>query len=181
MSEIKEQYSNGIKPSDAIIALIVIVFLALSVIFYSPVLTNENGLKALIEAEATILGFFGLMVVYMLSSLDTRIDRLEQQRFDISAKHADEASKLGEVKNKVRGLKKDIVRRSQIIGVMLVVSLLICIGLLGIQNLYLSALESEPSGVFVMIVSGIGALAIFLFFESVWFLFTLFKSIQVWS
>lgn len=44
---------------------------------------DKEVLKALIEAEATVLGFFTLIVVYALGSLDNRIDRLDQHIFDI--------------------------------------------------------------------------------------------------
>lgn len=40
---------------------------------------SADALKTLIEAEATILGFFGLLVVYALTSYDNRIDKLEER------------------------------------------------------------------------------------------------------
>jgi tetrahydromethanopterin S-methyltransferase subunit D len=43
---------------------------------------SKNMLQSLIQAEATVLGFFGLIVTYVLVSYDTRLDRFEQERFD---------------------------------------------------------------------------------------------------
>lgn len=41
-----------------------------------------DAVKALIEANATILGFFGLIAVYLLTSYDNRIDKLEEKLLD---------------------------------------------------------------------------------------------------
>jgi len=71
-----------------------IYFIGIIFLFGAVAVISEEMLKALIEAEATILGFFGLITVYALTSLDTRIDRIEQQFFDIKK----ETSDLGRVR-----------------------------------------------------------------------------------
>jgi uncharacterized BrkB/YihY/UPF0761 family membrane protein len=43
---------------------------------------SATATNALITAEATVLGFFGIIAVYLLTSYDSRIDKLEEQIFD---------------------------------------------------------------------------------------------------
>ena len=78
--------TSTITKSDAIFALITVFILSLVSVFYIWVLTNVDALKALIEAEATTLGFFGLIAVYWLTSMDSRIDRLEQEEHEYEMK-----------------------------------------------------------------------------------------------
>lgn len=51
-------------------------------IYGAVVVVETEALKALIQAEATIFGFFGLIVVYLLKSIDDKEDRYEQMLFD---------------------------------------------------------------------------------------------------
>lgn len=97
---------------------------------------KESILKPLVEAEATILGFFALVAVYALTSLDNRLDRLEQQFFDMKeqfgdlTKHQKEyvARRIGEIKRK----KRKMINHVLIVGVYLVSSLLLSILALGL-------------------------------------------------
>lgn len=44
------------------------------------VISNSNGaMTALIQAEATLLGFFAVFAVYGLTSIDSKIDRIDEQ------------------------------------------------------------------------------------------------------
>ena len=45
--------------------------------------TSDKMLQSLVQAQATILSLFGIIVAYLLTSYDSRLDRLEQQSFDI--------------------------------------------------------------------------------------------------
>ena len=62
-----------------IIASILITgfFLFLSIPFGMFIILSTDALKSLIEGIATMLGFFGLIAVYLLTSYDNRIDKLE--------------------------------------------------------------------------------------------------------
>jgi hypothetical protein len=108
-------------------------------------------LKAMIQAEVTILGFFALVAVYALSSLDGKIDRLEQQIFKIEEKYLDfsnnpesikkvgetKISKLSEHLNKVKKTKRRTVYLALYAGVLLIGSLftsILGLGFLGIPN-----------------------------------------------
>jgi len=108
-------------------------------------------LKAMIQAEATILGFFALVAVYAMSSLDGRIDRFEQQIFKIEEKYLDFSGdpaikKIGKTKslklrdrlNKVEKIKKGTIYLALYAGVLLIGSLfasMLGLGLLGVPNL----------------------------------------------
>src|SRR4030066_353041 len=58
------------------------VFFVISIPFGFLSILSTDTLKTLIEAEATILGFLGLMSVYLLTSFDSRIDKLEEKILD---------------------------------------------------------------------------------------------------
>lgn len=120
--------------------------LILGIIFlYGSVATVEvEMLKAMIEAEATILGFFALVVVYALSSLDNRIDRLElllhilifdREKFpDLGGI---EQTILTERLSKINERKRKTIYSAVYNGVLLIGSLLASIlglGFLGIPN-----------------------------------------------
>jgi uncharacterized integral membrane protein len=139
-----------------IIALVVVISaIALTNIAISSVVV----LQSLIQAEATILGFLGIIIVYMLASYDARLDRLEQQRFDTINMHKEE-SILGEpffahIDRKITSLKqtkKDITQSLGTYSFLLVLSLLLSIATLGMIN---------SNSVFLNFLSGLG-LAFFL-------------------
>jgi hypothetical protein len=160
---------------EPLIGVTIVFLLTWIMIAYSVVLINKDALKALIEAEATILGFFGLVIVYMLNSLDTRIDRLEQQRFDWDKEqHDKEASDTKTKRDSVRNLKKYVIKRAAIIGTLLTFSLLISIWLLGIVDI---VIEVQVKGIIGNIYALTGGTMVLMFFLSLWFLFSMFKDI----
>ena len=59
------------------------IFVGIGMLISFVIINNAETLKTLIEAEATVLGFFGFIAVYALGSLDNRIDRLEQEIGDM--------------------------------------------------------------------------------------------------
>jgi hypothetical protein len=61
-----------------------LTFFLFSIPFGFFIILSTDAVKTLIEAEATILGFFGLIAVYLLTSYDNRIDRLEEKIEDSS-------------------------------------------------------------------------------------------------
>lgn len=62
------------------IAIIVaVIFLIVAIFFGFLIIISIDAAKALVDSIATILGFFGLIAVYLLTSYDSRIDRLEEK------------------------------------------------------------------------------------------------------
>ena len=56
-----------------------IIFLLFAFTFGFFIVISIDAAKALAEAIATILGFFGLIAVYVLTSYDNRLDKLEEK------------------------------------------------------------------------------------------------------
>jgi len=140
------------------------------------VLAKETIMKALIEAEATVLGFFGLIIVYILTSLDEKEDRYEQQLFDLTEKgkkheevpeelkHLTSMSKgdmLGKALRHVHERRKTAIRYGSTIGIYLVSSLLLSILTLGIPN--------------VVTAGFLSMFAVYLFLVSVASIFLMFR------
>jgi hypothetical protein len=64
-------------------AVITAGLFVLSIPFGVFIVLSTDSVKTLIEGEATILGFFGLIAVYLLTSYDSRIDKLEEKIQDL--------------------------------------------------------------------------------------------------
>jgi len=153
-SEIKQWIRENLKYIilPAIFAVVILIMIPVIVIFgVVAVYAKEPMLTSLIEAEATILGFFGLITVYALTSLDSNIDRYEQQIFDLREKHWEldllirpetEWEILGEEKiaffnkrlSKIKEKKRKTVNSTLFTGAFLIGSLLSSILALGIPN-----------------------------------------------
>lgn len=155
--------------------------------FFSISILNKEALQTLIEAEATVLGFFGLIVVYILKSLDEKEDRYEQQTFEVVEKDIPEMD-LGELKltlkrMKIKDLKEirealkekrtKILRKASLIGTFLLLSILFSIFFLGTMDLSLQNL-SNPLGISIMFI---GVFGVYLFLLSVFELLKLFRQI----
>jgi hypothetical protein len=89
-------------------------------------------LSSVIQAEATIFGFFGIAASYILVSFDTRIDRLEQQRFDCELANKDQAADSYRKKiASIKEAKKDLTKSLGLVGLILILSLLFSVLALG--------------------------------------------------
>jgi hypothetical protein len=102
------------------------VFIWLSIPFGLITVLSADALKTLIEAEATILGFFGLIVVYALTAYDNRIDKLEERIEDWQQndKPVDLVLLKGIMFSDVYRDRQDkIKKRKQIVTSMMLVSL----------------------------------------------------------
>lgn len=193
-------YFLPVSDSDVIFAVITITILALVSVSYVWVLINLDALKALVEAEATILGFFGIVAVYWLTSIDSRIDRLEQEKHDYEIRKrqaeanlqnprktdtvfASEISSLKDVvtnlENRIENnqtLKKGVTDEASIIGILLVISLVASIGLIGFQSTYADVLKNlNFDNLFVRLSFVALAIPMMLFLESIWFIFSLLR------
>lgn len=153
-SEIKQWISeNRGFIAFSVILSICSIPLTLVILIYGllAAVAKETMLPSLIEAEATILGFFGLIAVYALTSFDSRIDRLEEQLFDLREKHWElnlpsrpetEWQILGEQKiaffnkrlSKIKERKRKVVHSASITGAYLIGSILSSILALGVPN-----------------------------------------------
>jgi uncharacterized membrane protein len=118
-------------------------------LFGAVAVLSQDVLKSLIEAEATIIGFFGLILIYALTSFDNRQDRLEQHFYDLAiASKADFkvnfggatktiseiAETYGPLLKNLRENRKRLVDISVFVGFFLVLSLFSAILALGIPN-----------------------------------------------
>jgi hypothetical protein len=188
-------HAKVITKSDSIFSLATIIILALVSIFYVFVLVNLDALRALIEAEATVLGFFGLIAVYLLTSMDSRIDRLEQEKHEcevelrrattkslqdvkttpseIDALNAEDNNLRTQIE-RIQNKKKRAINGSSLIGVLLIISLVADIGLLGFQSQYSEAIQNLRYPYFQ--IAGFSAgIPLIMFFESVWSIFSLLR------
>jgi hypothetical protein len=180
---------------DAIFTLVTLFILSIVSSFYVFVLVNPDALKEFIQANATILGFFGLLAVYWLTSMDSRIDRFEQEKHEyekeLTAIRTDSVevakptpSKIIALESGIKSLEKQIgriettkeriVNEISAIGVLLIIPLFINIGLLAFQSSYVNALTSLKFPYF-QIAGFIAAVPLIMFFESVWFIFLLLR------
>jgi uncharacterized membrane protein len=180
---------------DTIFTAATLMILAIVSGFYIFVLMNPDALKELIQANATILGFFGLFAVYWLTSIDSRIDRFQQEKYEyekeLTAAETDSLqtamttpSKITALRSGIQNLemqiekiqrtKEGIVNEISRIGVMLIIPLFMNIGLLAFQSSYVNALKT-PEFPYFQIAGITGAISLMLFFESVWFIFLLLR------
>jgi hypothetical protein len=134
-----------------IIALIIVVG---AINIADIAISSKDVLQSLIQAEATILGFFGIIVTYLLASYDTRLDRLEQQRFDVR-KSPDDLKKMemldfsyvdliGTKIENIKQRKRDIAETMGIYTFFLILSLLLSIitlGMIDSNSAYLNFLS----------------------------------------
>jgi hypothetical protein len=61
---------------------VVSLMYAFSIPFGLVTILSTDALRALIEGEATIIGFFGLVAIYALTSYDNRIEKIEDRMDD---------------------------------------------------------------------------------------------------
>ncbi len=66
---------------DIAILAVVVTLIAWSLKDF--VITSNGMLESLTQAEATVLSLFGVIVAYLMTSFDSRLDRLEQQNFEV--------------------------------------------------------------------------------------------------
>jgi len=149
----KETSTRG----DLFLTIIIVVALIFFSSFYKFVLVNADALKAFIEAEATVIGFFGVIAAYLLTSIDSRIDRLESEKHEYEAKLESATTtsfqdakptpssielwrrKIANLEDRLDGVqnkKESLAYEASIIGLGLIVSLIADIALLGLQSVY---------------------------------------------
>jgi len=141
-----------------------IVFLYIAFFFgLVTVLAKDAILTSLIEAEATVFGFFGLIVVYILKSLDDREHRYYQMLFDLEMEQKGKDPKsvfLRSLTTQIHKQKEATIRFARTIGVSLLSSILLSILILGIPNVVLAGLLSIIA-VYLFLVSIVSILWMF--------------------
>ena len=153
----------------SISAIITSIFSGLTIPFGIFLLLSVDALKALIEGIATILGFFGLVAIYLLTSFDSRIDKLEEKILDLDEK--DEA-KI----NRFRGIQDNIKTRKKNSMISILTSLGCLFVSLFLSIWILSILSISPTNPGVAAVIGI-FIASMLLFIGVFSIFVLFFKI----
>jgi hypothetical protein len=128
-------------------------------------------LKALIEAEATVLGFFGLIAVYFLTSYDSRIDRVEEKILDLKSNLRDDQVSVDTIKIDFESLKQKIIKRKRrtVEGILsslagLVMSFLLSIYVLGLVTINPQAVLAYQLSVPASMFLFIGIFGIFIMF-----------------
>lgn len=154
--------------------LIICAVLALIVsadgILINIVMSSTQMLQSLIQAEATILGFFGIIAAYMLTSYDTRLDRLEKQRFDLEMKGIVNYPKAIELEKRIEWIKHQ--KRRTALGMcglsgFLVMSLVFSIVTLGTANIHSRIVQDIGLTGLDLFFAGI-AMIILLFYQMSW-------------
>lgn len=96
---------------------------------------SKTMLQSMTQAEATIVGFLGLIAIYSLTSYDTRLDRLEQQHFDLEmTNNRDKAVSIYEKMKQVESSKSSSIAVVALVSLALIVSLLSSIATQGIVD-----------------------------------------------
>jgi hypothetical protein len=104
------------------------------------IITSTGMLESLTQAEATILALFGIIVAYLMSSYDSRLDRLEQQKFEIDKVNMNDRDlvmsvflekRFKEVKDQKRKVAKGVLW----VGFSLVLSLLLSVIAFGLREI----------------------------------------------
>jgi hypothetical protein len=124
---------------------------------------SDAMLQSITQAEATILGFFGLIAAYLLTSYDARLDRLEQQRFELET--AGKQGKVDSISKRLKQIRRRKIESTTIIvmvGAVLIISLLSSITTQGIRTF-------NPS--LATVISACSLMLMFLGTYGVFFLF----------
>lgn len=147
--------------------MFVVVALWFASLFYGAivVLAKETMLQSLIQAEATVIGFSGIIAVYALTSFDSRIDRLEEQKFKLE--RSDSTNVVKKWNDRIKDINKH--KRGTINSILYMMSFLFSSLLLSI--LALGIADSLWSFSFCV-------LGIDLFFSSIFMLILMFYELR---
>lgn len=155
---------------------IIILAVVLNLIAWSlkdVVMTSNGMLESLTQAEATVLSLFGIIVAYLLTSYDSRLDRLEQQSFEVEKVPFEDNRDIELSKFLIRRFKEIKERKSRIargcllVGSALVFSLLSSVIAFGLRDM--SGWENLKIGVsmFDILFFFLGIYGIFVLFNRI--------------
>lgn len=144
MLKLKDLYKKHQDITDLfVLGLVVFLLCWFSYSFGLIVILSADVLKTLIEAEATILGFFGLIAVYVLTSFDNRIDRLEKVSYDLASILGTGTITVRTAVDELKKQKRKIVWGIVLDGGVLFVSFFLSIMALGIVSMNTSQVEES--------------------------------------
>lgn len=174
-SRIKTEGIPWIRRHKAFVTIVVVLaffqvpILGIMILYGLVASFSIDMLKAMIEAQATILGFYGLIVVYALTSFDGRIDRLENQKFELNKEirfMTEEDREIWRSREKyveisktlinVQKIRKRTVDSTLFNGILLIGSLLT-----SILGLGFSGITDYPFGELVFYLTSISVLLFF--------------------
>jgi uncharacterized membrane protein len=136
--------------------VLTIIFAVISIPFGIFLLLSSEALKALIEAMATILGFFGLVAIYLLTSYDSRIDKIEEKIMDLGEWEEEKVKHFRVIQNNLKTRKNNSMKP--------IVSSLCCLFIsLFLSILILSILNISPTDPGIVGVIGIFLVSMLLF------------------
>jgi hypothetical protein len=132
------QYRQWLKKNKVlfIIAAVILSVTFIAIYIVRETFISKEMLQSIIQAEITFLGFFALIATYLLTSYDTRIDRLKQQLFDSEEKK--NADKIAEIKTEIENVeatKRDTAYASALVSLMIIISLLLSLLVFGMADL----------------------------------------------
>lgn len=169
---------------DVSVVFLISSFLLISSLFFSYAL-NVEALKALVQAEATFFGFFGIMLVYTLKHYDEELVKLKEKSDAISISGEDK-TKLPFTRqpkgeffrdyiSEIQDKKKELVKSGINIGMFLLGSMLISVWLIGSIEPYLS--ESITSEITIKTIRFFSLFTPFLFLMSIYVFFDVLNTI----
>lgn len=150
---------------------------------FSISILSKDAIQSLIEAEATILGFFGIIFVYIVKSLDEKESWCEKMWFDLSVNDQYKEKPVGIpktkgelVKDRIERTKKQrlyTVRYATRVIIFLIISLLFSIFWLGTIDLALQNIKN----ILGISITFIGVFGVYFFFLGIVELFRMFRLI----
>lgn len=125
---------------DTYVVIFAVVTVSVAWFLKDAMYTSSEMLQSLTQAEATVLSLFGIIAAYLMTSFDSRLDRLEQQSFDVEKVPLEERDiemssflirRFKEVKKRKSGTAKGCLA----VGSFLVFSLLLSVIAFGLRNI----------------------------------------------
>jgi predicted PurR-regulated permease PerM len=185
LREIFKRHNRPMNRTQSLALTFAVIIILYGTFVFVYVQINIDALKATIEAQATLLGFVGLITVYLLSSFDTRLDRLYQQRHDyslkipeskanISEKLKEETIRLTSIIQTISESKTKVVKKISLVALLMVVSLIWNIGLLGFQSDFAKAIQDLDSPLY-NIAGAAAGVPVEVFFIAIWLFFGIFR------
>jgi hypothetical protein len=112
--------------------IILLITLLIARFLGDVVITSSGMLESLVQAQATVLSLFGIIIAYLLNVNDSKLDRLEQETFEIENLPEEKRDKklydfTVRRYETVREHKRRIAKGCLLIGSILVLSLLLSV------------------------------------------------------
>lgn len=103
---VKKNWIKFILLISSPISFIILVFV--SGFFGATAILDKSVLEALIQAEATILGFFGAIFIFALTSLERRIDERKRQIITVKISSVHQYTLINNLTNQIENIQKNV-------------------------------------------------------------------------